>query len=88
MNPDGALKLKKLAQVALLVLTLPHSNAEEEQVFSMITKNKTKFMSNFKLDGTLSCELTCERDEGRERSEKEKGKRRKGKNKEGEKSKQ
>ena len=42
--------------VALLVLMLP--NAEEERVFSMVTKNKTKFRPNLKLDGTLSSILT------------------------------
>ena len=43
-------------RIALLVLTLPHSNAEEEQVFSLVTKNK--FRPNLKLDGTLSSILT------------------------------
>ena len=42
-DPNGALKFQRLATVALLVLTLPHSNAEEERVFSLVTKNKTKF---------------------------------------------
>ena len=56
--PDGSLIFAKLAKVALLVLTLPHSNAEEERVFSMVTKNKTKFRPNLKLDGTLSSILT------------------------------
>ena len=40
------------------MLTLPHSNAEEERLFSMITKNKTKFRPSLKLDGTLSSILT------------------------------
>ena len=31
-----------------------HSNAEEERVFSMVTKNKTKFRPSLKLDGTLA----------------------------------
>ena len=57
-GPDGALLFKRLASVALLVLTLPHSNAEEERVFSMVTKNKTKFRPSLKLDGTLSSILT------------------------------
>ncbi len=38
-NPDNSLMFKKLSKVTLLVLTLPHSNAEEERLFSMITKN-------------------------------------------------
>lgn len=57
-NADGSLMFEKPSKVALLILTLPHSNAEEERVFSMITKNKTKFRSSLKLDGTLSSILT------------------------------
>ena len=57
-NADGSLKLGKLGIIALLVLTLPHSNAEEERVFSMINKNKTKLRPSLKLDGTLSSILT------------------------------
>ena len=57
-HPDGLLKFQRLSEVALLVLTLPHSNAEEERVFSMVTKNKTKFRPNLKVDGTLSSILT------------------------------
>ena len=57
-NPDGSLKFPKLSQIALLILVIPHSNAEEEKVFSMINKNKTKFRPNLKLDGTLSSILT------------------------------
>ena len=57
-SPDGNFAFDKLAKVALLVLVLPHSNAEEERVFSLITKNKTKFRPSLKLDGTLSSILT------------------------------
>ena len=35
-------------------LFAPHSNAEEECTFNLVTKNKTKFHTNLKLDGTLS----------------------------------
>ena len=42
-------------RIALLVLTLPHSNAEEERVFNLVTKN---VRLNLKLDGTLSSILT------------------------------
>ena len=52
-HPDGLLKFQRLSEVALLVLTLSHSNAEEERIFSMVTKNKTKFRPNLKVDGTL-----------------------------------
>ena len=51
---DGKLKFSKLANVALLALTLLHSNAAEERVFSMVTKNKAKFRPGLKIDGTLS----------------------------------
>ena len=50
---DGMLRFPKLAKVAQLVLVIPHSNADEERIFSMVTKNKTVFRSNIKLDGTL-----------------------------------
>ena len=40
---SGCPMFEKLAQVALLVLTLPHINAAEERIFSLISKNKTKF---------------------------------------------
>ena len=57
-NPDGMQRFPMLAKVAHLVLVLPHSNAAEERVFSMVTKNKTAFRPNLKLDGTLSGILT------------------------------
>ena len=57
-RPDRTTKFPKLGKIALLILTIPHSNAEEERIFSMVTKNKTKFCPNLKLDGTLSSILT------------------------------
>ena len=42
-NIDGQFIFEQLAKVALLVLTIPHSNAQEKWVFSLVTKNKTKF---------------------------------------------
>ena len=47
-----------MSKVAFVVLTLPHSNAEEEQLFSMVTKNKTNFRASLQIDGTLSSILT------------------------------
>ena len=47
---DGKLKFPKLANVALLASALsavPHSNATEETVFSVVMKNKNK-IKNFK----------------------------------------
>ena len=52
------LKLPLLSKVAKLVLTLPHSNAGEERVFSLIRLNKTPYRSSLSLDGTLSSILT------------------------------
>lgn len=57
-HPDGSTVFNKLPKVAMLVLTLPHSNAEEERIFSMVTKNKTKFRASLQMDGTLSSILT------------------------------
>ena len=42
-----------LSKIALSVLTIPHSNAAEERVFSMIKKNKTEFRANLSLSKTL-----------------------------------
>lgn len=39
---DGQFQFKKLFKVAKIILVLPHSNAGEERVFSMVRKNKTK----------------------------------------------
>ena len=44
--------------MAKLVVVLPHSNAEGERVFSMVTKNKTAFRPSLTLDGTLSSIIT------------------------------
>ena len=52
---DGCrLKFARLSKVARLVLVLPHSNAGEERVFSMVRLNKTPYRSSLNLDGTLS----------------------------------
>jgi hypothetical protein len=52
--PDGSLKFPKLGKIAKTVLVIPHSNAGEERVFSMIRKNKTAFRPSLQVDGTLS----------------------------------
>ena len=51
-------RFQLLCEVARLVLTLPHSNADEERVFSLIRQNKTDARSSLSLDGTLSS-LIC-----------------------------
>lgn len=53
--PDKSLRFSK---TALLVLIIPHSNAEEERVFSMVRKNKTAFRPSLDPKGTLSSILT------------------------------
>lgn len=40
---DGSLKYHKLSKVMLGILTLPHSNAECERVFSKLKKAHTQF---------------------------------------------
>ena len=48
-SSDGTLQFGRLSKVALLVLIIPHSSAEEERVFSLITK-KACFRPSLKLD--------------------------------------
>lgn len=49
-SADGRLKYEQLSKVMLAILTIPHSNAECERVFSLVTKTNTKFRSNFTHD--------------------------------------
>ena len=58
-DPNGKRKFGLLAPIAKLVLTLPHSNADEERVFSLVRKNKTVFRPNLSLDTTLPSILQC-----------------------------
>lgn len=44
-SADGILKYDKLAQVMLAILSIPHSNAECERMFSAVTNTKTLFSS-------------------------------------------
>ena len=48
----------RLAKVARLVLTIPHSNAGEERVFSVIRKIRRDDRANLQLHGTLSSLVT------------------------------
>ena len=52
------LKFGRIVQVAKVVLIIPHSNAAEKRVFSMVRKNKTPFRSSLSFDGTLSSVIT------------------------------
>ena len=45
-SADGAKRFKYLFPIAKLVLSLAHSNAEEERLFSLVKRNKTAFHSN------------------------------------------
>ena len=54
----GIKRFPKLSSAALLVLTLLHSNADEEHVFSLIKKNKTEFRGSLDLNRTLSSIIT------------------------------
>lgn len=44
-SADGVLKYDRLAKVMLAILSIPHSNAECERIFSTVTKTKTQFRS-------------------------------------------
>ena len=57
-QPDHAVRFPRLNKIAKLVLTILHSNAQEERVFSMVRKNKTAFMSSLDPKGTLTSILT------------------------------
>ena len=54
---DGSLCFPQLSCVAKLVLVIPHSNAQEERMFSMV-RNKTAFQPSLDPKGTLSSILT------------------------------
>ena len=43
-----------LCKVATAIMTIPHSNAGEERIFSLINKNKTPSRSSLQLENTLS----------------------------------
>lgn len=56
--PDNRPHFARLCRIAKLTLVLPHSNAQEERVFSMVRKNKTAFRPSLDPKGTLSSILT------------------------------
>lgn len=45
---------ESLSKVAKLLLVIPHSNAGEERIFSLIRQNKTRSRSSLQSNGTLS----------------------------------
>jgi hypothetical protein len=56
--PDSTIQFPRLSRVVMLILVIPHSNAAEERVFSMVRKNKTAFRPSLDPKGTLSSILT------------------------------
>ena len=53
--PETSLRrFKYLPLLAEIVLVIPHSNAGQERLFSVVRKNKTDSRSSLKLDGSLS----------------------------------
>uniref|UniRef100_H3BG61 HAT C-terminal dimerisation domain-containing protein n=1 Tax=Latimeria chalumnae TaxID=7897 RepID=H3BG61_LATCH len=51
-------RFPRLGKMAKLILSLPHSNTNAEQVFSLVCQNKTAFRDRLSLEGTLSSLLT------------------------------
>ena len=53
--PGSQLKrFKNLFLVAQIVLVLPHSNAEEERLFSIVRKNRCDSRFSLQIEGSLS----------------------------------
>ena len=57
-HAENALLFLRLWKVVRLILTIPHSNAEEERVFSILRKNKTSFLSRLDPEETLASIVT------------------------------
>ena len=57
---QSTLRFFLLTRVASAVLIIPHSNADEERVFSSVRKDKTSFRASLDLDRTLSSLLICQ----------------------------
>ena len=53
-HADGREWFPRLSKVAEIVLSIPHSNAGEERIFSMVRKNKTDLRSSPNPDVTLA----------------------------------
>lgn len=59
MKTSDAFMFDLLFEIARYVLVLPHSNAEEERIFSTVAKNKTDFRACLSNKTTLPSILTC-----------------------------
>ena len=53
-HAENALLFPRLWKVVRLILTIPHSNAGEERVFSIVRKNKTCFRPRLDPEETLA----------------------------------
>ena len=51
-------RFHNLAKIAEIVLVIPHSNVEQERLFSIVRKNKSDSRSKLALGGSLSSILT------------------------------
>ena len=57
-NVNGSYWFEKQSKISRLILTVPHSNAKEERLFSMAWKNKTCFRPNLDPEETLGSLIT------------------------------
>ena len=57
-HSENALHFPRLWKVVKLILTIPHYNAEEERVFSIVRKNKTCFRPRLDPEETLASIVT------------------------------
>ena len=57
-HAENALLFLRLWKVVRLILTIPHSNAEEERVFFIVRKNKTSFLRRLDPEKTLASIVT------------------------------
>ena len=47
---DGAYPFQELASIMLAILTIPHSNADSERIFSVVRKNRTETRSSMSVE--------------------------------------
>ena len=57
-HAKNALLFPRFWKVVRFILTIPHSNAEEERVFCIVRKNKTCFRSRLDPEETLASIVT------------------------------
>ena len=60
-HAQNALLFPRLWKVVRLILTIPHSNAEKERVFSIVMKNKTCFRPRLVSEETLASIVAVKR---------------------------